>query len=313
MFNPFVSIGSQIVYLDNGFCQNGQLFDPSTGRCRDILCQEFNYKYNGTTCIPDENRNATHAQKRMSDIDLSLTLTISSSDHYETGNFSKRLNSQMNVTCTNNWDQMFHGTLCSEYIDMITRKIGFYFSLGYLGIDCERITKIDYSIPQNEEHLFKRSLSNENETLIHPTDNFIRDVLAKNESTEINFYFTIIDRNEISNDTLTGLHVVTLLLLASEFNAVLDLCEKYSIKVERLAIVSDKNKTRDEFCSDPDVMYPTKNGILRRRVRPDGEIDYVVDIPELETTYEGGDYTYLFIVSTITQQKSPTNQTVIKS
>jgi hypothetical protein len=126
-FYSFDSIGSQTIYLDNGFCQNGQLFDPSTGRCRDILCQEVNYKYNGTTCIPDENRNATNSQKRMSDIDLSLTLTISPSDHYERGNFSKRLNSRMNQTCTTNWGQMFHDTLHSKYIKIIVRKIEVLF------------------------------------------------------------------------------------------------------------------------------------------------------------------------------------------
>lgn len=133
------------------------------------------------------------------------------------------------------------------------------------------------------------------------SDNFIRNVLSVNESTFINFYFSITDRNEISTDTLTGLHIVTLLLLASEYNVVLDLCENYSVKVETLSIMSDKNKTRDEFCNEPDVMYPTKNGYIRRRIRSDGEIDYVVDIPELETTYESGDYTYVFIVSTLTQ------------
>ena len=142
------------------------------------------------------------------------------------------------------------------------------------------------------------------------SDKIIDNILANNGSTVLDFHFSITDRNEFSNDTSTGLHVVTLLLLASEFNAVLDLCQNYSIQVQTLTIISDRNKTRDEFCSDPDVMYPTKNGILRRRIRPDGEIDYVVDIPELETTYEGGDYTYLFIVSTITQPQTSTNQTV---
>ena len=183
-------------------------------------------------------------------------------------------------------------------------------SLGYLGIDNERITKINYSIPQNDEQLTKRSISNQK--IDSSPDEFIRDALARNESTVINFYFTITDRNETSNDTSTGLHVVTLLLLISDLHSVLDLCEMYSMKVETLSMVSDKNKTRDEFCSEPDVMYPTKNGILRRRIRPDGEIDYVVDIPELETTYEGGDYTYVFIVSTFTQQPSPKNETVIQ-
>lgn len=99
------------MYLDNGFCQYGQLFDPSTGRCRDIFCQELNYKYNGTTCVPDKDKNATHVYKRMSDIDLSLTLIISPSNHYERGNFSRRLNSQMNKTCTHDWNKMFHDTL----------------------------------------------------------------------------------------------------------------------------------------------------------------------------------------------------------
>jgi hypothetical protein len=160
----------------------------------------------------------------------------------------------------------------------------------------------------------RSSSKNDNALKIYPyglSDDVIGDVLSKNKSITINFYFTIIDRNEASNDTLTALHVVTLLLLASEFHVVLDLCKNYSIKVETLSIISDRNKTQQEFCSEPDVMYPTNNGIIRRRVRPDGEIDYVVDIPELETTYEGGDYTYLFIVSTITQQPTPAVLTVV--
>lgn len=170
----------------------------------------------------------------------------------------------------------------------------------------------------DEEHVAKRSIldprQNTNGKAIHQdhvSDDIVADILENNGSAILNFRFSITDRNELSNDTSTGLHVVTLLLLASEYNAVLDLCQNYSIQVETLTIISDRNKTRDEFCSDPDVMYPTKNGTLRRRVRPDGEIDFVVDIPELETTYEGGDYTYLFIVSTITQPQTPVNQTVL--
>ena len=144
-----------------------------------------------------------------------------------------------------------------------------------------------------------------------PSRNVISDVLSKNESAIVNFYFSITDRDETSNDTLTGLHVVTLLLLASEFQAELDLCRNYIIKVETVSIISDKNKTRDEFCSDPDVIYIKNSGIIRQRVRADGEVDYVVEVPELETTYESGDYTYLFIVSTQTQQQTQTKNTVI--
>jgi len=199
-----------------------------------------------------------------------------------------------------------------SFVYLIGRKIE-SFLLGYLVIDPERIAKIDYSLDENEENLVKRSTidSERNDTrqIIHSntsSDSLISNVLSNNESAMINFYFSIIDRNETSNDTLTGLHVVTLLLLASEKNAILDLCEKYSIQVVTLSIISDKNKTRDEFCSDPDEMYPTKNGIIQRRVSSDGEMDYVVYIPELDTIYESGDYTYLFIVSTITQQKPST-------
>jgi len=117
----------------------------------------------------------------------------------------------------------------------------------------------------------------------------------------LNLYFTITDRDERSTDHITGLDVVTLLLVVSENKLVLDLCETYSVQVSKLSVTSDKNKTREEFCSDPDEMHSTKNGTLRRRTRSDGEAEYVVDVPELETTYEGGDFTYLFI-STLTQQ-----------
>lgn len=310
--------GSQIVYLDSGVCQYGQLFDPTTGRCRDVFCQELNYKYNGTMCVPDENKNATHAQKRMSDIDLSLSLIISPRSHHSRGNFSKRLNSQMNQTCINDWSYMFHHALQSKYTERWAHYKDEILRLGYLGIDHERIAKINYTFEHDEDHTIKRSIldpgQDTNGKIIHRdyvSDNIIDDILANNGSAVLNFRFTITDRNELSNDTSTGLHVVTLLLLASEYKAVLDLCQNYSIQVETITIISDRNKTRDEFCSEPDVMYPTKNGILRRRVRPDGEIDYVVDIPELETTYEGGDYTYLFIVSTITQPQTSANQPVV--
>ncbi|CAF5181613.1 unnamed protein product, partial [Rotaria magnacalcarata] len=119
--------GSEVVYLDYGLCTFGQTFDPATGRCRDITCQETHYKYNGTACIPDENKNTVNVYKRMSDIDISLGLIISSANYNENerGNFSKRLNSQMNKTCTNDWTKMFHNAIH-----------------GYLDIDYERITKI---------------------------------------------------------------------------------------------------------------------------------------------------------------------------
>jgi hypothetical protein len=154
----------------------------------------------------------------------------------------------------------------------------------------------------------KTSKKDNNTSIIHLNSlshDFINQRLSNNESITVNFDFSIADRNESSNDTLTGLHVVTLLLLASEFHVVLDLCKDYPIKVETISIISDKNKTGEEFCGDSDAMYQTKTGILRRRIRSDGEIDYVVDVPELETTYESGDYTYLFIVSTLPQQQQP--------
>lgn len=270
--------------------------------------------------------------KRMSDIDISLMLIISPSGHYQRGNFSKRLNNRMNETCTNDWNQMFHDTLHSKfslkdiclYYHMSINA--YLFLLDYLDIDYNRITKIDYRLNEYDEHLIhppmadpqidgrKYSVKNTNEFDIYPhspSSDIISDILSKNKSAAINFYFSITDRNITSNDTLTGLHVVTLLLLASEFHVVLDLCKDYSIKVKTLSIISDKNNTQAEFCSEPDVMYPTKTGIIRRRVRPDGEVDYVVDIPELDTTYEGGDYTYVFIVSTLTQQQTSTSLTVI--
>ena len=110
-------LGNQIVYLDNGFCKYGQLFDPSTGRCRDIYCQELNYMFNGTTCIPDTSKNVSEVYKRMSDIDLLLPLTISPSSHHERGNFSKHLNSRMNHTCAANWTGVFHDTLSGQFIE----------------------------------------------------------------------------------------------------------------------------------------------------------------------------------------------------
>ncbi|CAF1145043.1 unnamed protein product [Rotaria sordida] len=293
--------GSQIVYVDNGLCQHGQLFDPTTGRCRDIYCQEINYKFNGTTCIPDKNKTILNQYKRMSDIDLALTMIISPSSHYPRGNFSKHLNAQMNTTCTNDWMKMFHDTLHT-----------------YLNIDYERIIKIHFDFKEYDDRVLNKSMTNSklknkkfensNSTHVtHPNDlshDKISETLSNNKSIIIKFHFSITDRNSTSSETLTGLHVVTLLLLASEFHAVIDLCQKYSMKVEGVSIISDKNKTQDEFCSDPDVMHPTKNGIIRRRIRSDGEVDYVVDVPELDTTYESGDYTYIFMVSTLPQKPS---------
>lgn len=109
--------------MDNGLCQYGQLFDPSTGRCRDIYCQEINYKFNGTMCIPDESKTIANAYKRMSDIDISLTIIVSPSSHYVRGNFSKRLNSQMNTSCTSNWTQMFHDTLHGKFVRLIIDNV----------------------------------------------------------------------------------------------------------------------------------------------------------------------------------------------
>ncbi|UJR30770.1 hypothetical protein I4U23_018290 [Adineta vaga] len=287
--------GSQVVYVDGGLCKYGQLFDPATGRCRDIYCQELNHKFNGTTCIPDESKNTTNAYKRMSDIDLSTIIVISQTNRDENigANFSVHLNSRMNESCSNDWAKMFHETLKS-----------------YLGIDYERIIKIRFSIQDDKPSnlIIGKTPKKDNNTSMIPLNSsaneYITEQLNKNNSVTLNFHFSIADRNDVSKDTLTGLHVVTLLLLASERHASIHLCQNYSFVVQTLSIVSDRNKTRQEFCDDPDVMFLAKNGEIRRRIKPSGEIDYVVDVPELETTYEGGDFTYLYMVSTVTQQTS---------
>ncbi|CAF3488371.1 unnamed protein product [Rotaria sp. Silwood1] len=122
--------GSEVVYLDYGLCKHGQIFDPAIGRCRDTYCQEINYKFNGTTCVPDESKNTVNVYKRMSDIDVSITLVIlpKNWNESEKGNFSKRLNSQMNETCTNDWAEMFHNTLhgFSIYICEIRERLPYY-------------------------------------------------------------------------------------------------------------------------------------------------------------------------------------------
>lgn len=197
-----------------------------------------------------------------------------------------------------------------------------FLVLAYLNIDRTRITKIKYDFTTEEDEASfppvydskgkpKPSVRTENALMVHQPsiDDVLNETLSQNRSTMIKLSFSITDRDETSNDTLTGLHVVTLLLLGSEFHAVIDLCQNYSIKINAVTIVSDRNKTRDEFCSPPDVMMPTKNGEIRRRVRANGVIDYVVYVPELETTYESGDYTYLFIISTLAQ-KSPRDPVV---
>ena len=144
-------------------------------------------------------------------------------------------------------------------------------------------------------------------SLCSAVPNIIPSTLTTNETISVNLYFSVADRNEKSNDTLTGLHVLTLLLLASQYSGVLDLCENYSMKVGKLTVVSDPNRTREEFCQDPDSLYQAKAGILRRRIRADGEsdpvVDYVVDVPEMDTTYAMGDFIYMFIISSATQQE----------
>lgn len=109
-----ISVGTQVVYLDNGFCKYGQLFDPSTGRCRDIYCQELNYRFNGTMCVPDESKNVTDAYKPLSNIDLLIPLTIYPRSHHERGEFSSYLNSRMNESCAGVWKDLFSNTLRSE-------------------------------------------------------------------------------------------------------------------------------------------------------------------------------------------------------
>ena len=201
----------------------------------------------------------------------------------------------------------------------------FFISLGYLDIDYDRITKVEYRLKNENDRLLNRSISNiklknkqsgKNGSVsilrsYNSSHIAINKILSNNQSAVVHFYFTITDRNKMPNDTLTGLYVVTLLLLASECHVVIDLCQHYSFKVETLSIISDKNKTQEEFCSEPDVVSKPQNGIIRRRVRSDGEVDYVVDVPELETTYESGDYSYIFMVSTLKQQPVVTDQTVI--
>ena len=126
----------------------------------------------------------------------------------------------------------------------------------------------------------------------------------------IDFRFTMTDRNETSDDKLTGLHVITLLLPAIEAHLQIDLCERYSMKIQKISIESDTNKTQVEFCSPPDVSVMNGNGNMHLRMLPDGEFDYVLHVPSTDTTYEGGDFTYTLMVSSMTPEQQRIQQLV---
>lgn len=112
--NKFSLSGNDIVYMDNGICRHGQMFDPSTGRCRDVFCQELNAIFNGTTCASVDNKTSANSEFRMNDIDIVLPATINVTDVSERVDYSIRLNSRMNHTCLDDWDNLLQETLKSK-------------------------------------------------------------------------------------------------------------------------------------------------------------------------------------------------------
>ena len=194
--------------------------------------------------------------------------------------------------------------------------------LGYLLIDYGRITKIKYELKPNDVNSKNRSVSST--STIKPfekpngvpntgTRDLIHTALAMDGLAKIDFRFTLIDRNETSTDILTGLHVITLLLPAVEARLQIDLCERYSMKIQGISVESDRNKTKVEFCSPPDVSVMSSNGMMNLRRRADGEFDYVLYMPSTDTTYEGGDFDYMLMVSSITPEQQRIQQMVISA
>lgn len=180
-------------------------------------------------------------------------------------------------------------------------------------IDHYRITNIMYKMNENEDKILQtqlkmnsKSMNNileqdDAEFLFDPESllfDSINECLYSNASIVINFNFSITDKSETSDDKLNSLDVVTRILIASELHLIMNLHEKYSMNIEKVSIISDKNVTRNEFCVYPDEMYQTENATIRANVRSNGDIDYAVYVPELETTYEVGDYVYTSLIST---------------
>lgn len=99
-------------------CNSRETFDTTTGQCRELSCQEANYKFNGTTCIPDESKTDTNIYKPMSNIDLSVIVNFLPTNHIEahTSNFLKRLNRQINGPCNHDWANMFHDAIHGTFL-----------------------------------------------------------------------------------------------------------------------------------------------------------------------------------------------------
>ncbi|CAF1438980.1 unnamed protein product, partial [Didymodactylos carnosus] len=313
--------GNQIVYRDNGLCKYGQIFEPSTGVCRELFCQQ-NSILNGTGCVMDNNTNENDF-KRMSDIDLSLTLIIHSAENSSSLPEQKM---EVDIDDTNIVGQFLfvkptikqNNKTCGDWISLFHDSIA-----DYLNIDHDRITKLRYEIDRNnitsnseiKENRPKRynsyvdqntNLSDIREQRSSLFKNEINNELIKKPVATVNFYFTVKDRNE-TDDKKDNLQVVNELLIASEHRLEISLCQNYTSNVETLSILSDKNKTTTEWCPEPDHVYPTNTATLNVRQGTSGEVEYYVYVPELETNYTLGDYNLVFLVSADGTQPSHTN------
>ena len=126
----------------------------------------------------------------------------------------------------------------------------------------------------------------------------------------MDLHATISDRKENSDDLLSTAHVITFLIFAAEIPTPIDICKDYSMTLGRLHLLSDRDRTKEEFCPAPDIPETTSSGVLSQRIRSGGYVDYVVEVPQTQTTYEVGDFMYLLILSTGTQSKIDNDEMV---
>lgn len=132
----------------------------------------------------------------------------------------------------------------------------------------------------------------------------MRKSLETNKHIDVDIYLSITDRFETSESFLTNFLITSYLSFGANYSGSVDMCRNYSVKIHSVSVVSDRNRARQEFCPPPSTMVTTFDARLKHHYDVNGSLSFVVQVPEEETTYELGDFTYVVLVSAAEQARS---------